>query len=62
MQGSFDLINHYIIVITYFNELRISQRWCAIETNFQWTICLVSIPLSKVVKPISEVTMTLIEI
>ena len=29
------------------------------ETNFQWTICLVLIALSKGVKPISEVTMTL---
>ena len=30
-----------------------------IETNLQWSICLVSISLSKGVKFISEVTMTL---
>ena len=30
-----------------------------IEANFQWTICFMSIALSKGVKPISEVTMTL---
>ena len=29
------------------------------RTNFQWTICLVEIPLSKGVKHISEVAMTL---
>ena len=37
----------------------IFHGWSAIDTNLHWTICLEEIPLSKGVKHISELTMTL---
>ena len=45
--------------VNIFNKWHISQRWCMVKRDSQWTKCSVSIQLFKGVKSISEVTMTL---
>ena len=48
--------------LNIFNKWHIARRWYMIKRNFQWTKCFMSIPLSKGVYHIIEVTMTLAKI